>query len=779
MTDPLESENKKNSAEFLLNVVPLKVQWNRNWQIYEIELEDWNKNDDYNLIREFKLSFSLEDVLIESHGRLLVLLPLEDQSISEDNLNASKNALTQKLGKRVNLIPINDPLKQAFEDDIVLEAIRKGFGEIITYELNELGFKKIGSGGGIGEFLPPENWLNETHEVNLDNSKIFRVFRLSLIPRTEEKQFYLAADLKGKYKEQQNLLDLLKLSIKRGKSFKALTDIGKSWQISLSPENEKLFPNSIEQETFEIQSIESWNDIQENPLGWGRYAKDPLKKLMKREIISELMKSEPFLIVKPSGRVIKNPNIHLTLPARFFYRHLSQPKIRNEKHDREFKKFTRVSAQKRYNLISAFFELLKEKTLIGSKISFEGHPIEFSRPSVKKHIVREYGKPPKLNEWGVESWGLLKKIDVFYYETQRMRYQVEEFSRILEKHVRELLSRSKMDQLQVDVNLHPIKDGKINFNKILYELDQTCCPIFFRGRTFGNYRKIKTKFTQEKGIPVQVIREKTLLESRNLYALVRTLFPQMIAKSGGLPYRLAPPLLDKAILIGLDKARDSSGKRPSASAGVAAVTPEGRYVSGASTPLENNSTDFIDVDKLAPDLLLELEEKKFEKSYEYVVILRDGSPRTCMHEVPQWRKQLQEYQKDFIFVASRKSHAFRVFPKEISNFSSQKGIVKYKIPLILSGDPLPPSDFLVIAAKAPRGTPQPVLYTIMENTTSLSNEDIKEKVIAQIISMSMLCWESPLPTSQPLPLHYADKLAEFTQLVQQAWNSSNRFPMFI
>ncbi len=776
MTDLRNSESEKNSAEFLLNVVPLKVQWNKNWQIYEIEVEDWNKKEGYNLIREFKLSFSLEDVLIESHGRLLVLLPLKDH-ISEDDLNASKTALTQKLGKGVNLIPINDPLKQAFEDDIVLEAIRKGFGEIITYELNKLGFKKIGSGGGIGEFLPPENWLNKTHEVNLDNSKIFRAFRLSIIPRTEEKQFYLAADLKGKYKEQQNLLDLLKLGIKREKSFKALTDIGKSWQISLSPENEKLFPNSIEQETFEIQSIESWNDIQENPLGWGRYAKDSLKNLVKQKVISEPMKSEPFLVVKPSGRMIKNPNIYLTLPARFFYRHLSQPRIKNEKHDREFKKFTRISVQKRYNLISAFFELLKEKALIGSKISFEGHPIGFSRPSVKKHIVREYGKPPKLNEWGVESWGLLKKIDVFY--EKKISYKVEKFYEILEKYIQDLLSRSKMDQPQVEVNLHPIKDGKIPFNRILGELDQTCCPIFFRGSNFGNYRKIKTKFTQEKGIPVQVIREKTLFESRNLYALVRTVFPQMIAKSGGLPYRLAPPLLDRAILIGLDKARDSSGRRPSASAGVAAVTPEGRYVSGASTPLENNFTDFIDVDKLAPDLLRELEEKKFEKSYEYAVILRDGSPKTCMHEVPQWRKHLQEYQKDFIFIASRKSHEFRVFPKEISDSSSQKGIVKYKIPLVLSGAPLQPSDFLVIAAKAPRGTPQPVLYTIMENTTPLSNKEIKEKVIAQIISMSMLCWESPLPTSQPLPLHYADKLAEFTQLVQMAWNSSNRFPMFI
>jgi len=266
------------------------------------------------------------------------------------------------------------------------------------------------------------------------------------------------------------------------------------------------------------------------------------------------------------------------------------------------------------------------------------------------------------------------------------------------------------------------------------------------------------------------------MNEKRFPVLVKTIFPQILAKTGGMPYKLAPPILNKALIIGLDKARDSSGKYPSASAGVAAVTPEGYYVAGASTPLESNTTDFIDVDLLAPSLLDELQERKFETEYEFVVILRDGGPRTRIQEVPKWRKYLEAYEKEFIFLAARKTHAYRVFP---INISEVVGKVKYDIPIVLNGPPLPDSDFLVISARAPRGTPKPVLYTIMENTTSFSITDIKEKVIAQLISMSMLCWESPFPTSQPLPLHYADKLAKFAQLVQQAWNSSNPFPMFI
>ena len=141
---------------------------------------------------------------------------------------------------------------------------------------------------------------------------------------------------------------------------------------------------------------------------------------------------------------------------------------------------------------------------------------------------------------------------------------------------------------------------------------------------------------------------------------------------------------------------DSSLRRPSASAGVAAVTPEGQYISGVSTPLENNTTDFIDVDKLAPNLLLELDENKFNKEYEYIVILRDGSPNICRQEVPLWKKHLEEYGKNFIFLASRKTHPYRVFPKDILE-QQNKRRVDYSIPAVLNSELLPAQDFLVLA----------------------------------------------------------------------------------
>ena len=294
----------------------------------------------------------------------------------------------------------------------------------------------------------------------------------------------------------------------------------------------------------------------------------------------------------------------------------------------------------------------------------------------------------------------------------------------------------------------------------------------FIGYREEEYRSIKTLFTHQNRKPVQFVQPRNLY--RNIFPLVRTLIPQLIAKTGGLPYRLNPPLLDRTLIIGLDKARDSSSTRPSASAGVAAVTPEGRYIAGASTPLDSSKHDRIDVDVLAPQLLQSISD--FQGKLDYVVILRDGAPATCRSEVEAWRKHLSEIDLAFVFLASRKQNPYRIFP-DMRNSRGKK--VRYELPAILNGPPLASSDFLVITANPPQGTAKPVLYTLMENSAGFSEEAIKEKVIAQVVSMSMLCWESPFPTSQPLPLHYADKLAAFTQITQQAWISTNRYPMFI
>ena len=197
-------------------------------------------------------------------------------------------------------------------------------------------------------------------------------------------------------------------------------------------------------------------------------------------------------------------------------------------------------------------------------------------------------------------------------------------------------------------------------------------------------------------------------------------------------------------------------------------------MSAASTPLDNTKHDSIDVDKLAEGLLEDLR-VTYKYKLDYVVILRDGSPEVAQAEVDPWKKYVKEYGLDMIFLASRKENSYRVFPSEVKLNDRRP----YELPVVLNESPLPSDEFLVVSADAPIGTPKPVVYTLLDNSVNFTIEEIQEKVIAQVVSMSMLCWESPKPTSQPLPLHYADKLAGFTQMVQQAWQISNKYPMFI
>ena len=766
---------KENLNKFLLNAVEISLIPSKLWQIFELDLDIWDKKKDYDLILKIKELYNNEKIVLEIHGRFIILIPLDNNPINDKEINLIKDLIESNLNKKVDMRKISEPLKKVKDEQNLANIIRKGMGEIVTLKLRECGFEKIGSGGGIGIFSIPQKWLGMDHEIVKGKIKISRAFDLSIIFSENDSKFYLSADIKGQYEELQNLSKFLasKTEIENICNWERKDRV---WQIDSNSDFEHLFSNDIIQEFFEIQKVKNWEEISNNLLGWGKYSNETINILKEKGLFPSNIEQEKFVEVKSTGRIIKNPNKIITLPARFLYRNLSQP-IKKEYSD-HFKRFTQIDVNTRLKLISSFFGLLEKNKIASSKYYFQDYKTNFATPCVGIQASNTYGKIPNILETGVESWGNLIKLDIYYNQRidEKIKSFLNKFQEIFEDIFLKTKTRLNLKIPELEFVRNPMHDERQIVKQILENDNSHSCPIIFKSKYIKNYKEIKKKLTQEQGIPVQVIKEDTLFKSRNFAQLSKTLIPQIIAKTGGFPYKLFPPLLDKAIIIGLDKARDSSMTKPSASAGIAAVTPDGQYISGASTELENNTTDFIDVDKLAPILLQELDEHKFNKKYDYVVILRDGSPNVCRQEVPLWKKHLENYNKEFIFLSCRKTHAFRIFPY-VESLNSDR--LHYEVPVILNGKPLPATDFLVLAAKAPRGTPKPVLYTLMENTTSFDIQEIKDKVLAQIISMSMLCWESPFPTSQPLPLHYADKLAAFTQLVQQSWNSSNKFPMFI
>jgi hypothetical protein len=118
-------------VNFLINVVPLNIKWEENYRIYEIDMEDWDNKKDYNIIKSLKSILQFKDILIETHGRLLVIIPLKTNIVLDEVLNSIKNILQQEVDKKNSINIIENPLTRCENNSDILNAIRKGIGEIV------------------------------------------------------------------------------------------------------------------------------------------------------------------------------------------------------------------------------------------------------------------------------------------------------------------------------------------------------------------------------------------------------------------------------------------------------------------------------------------------------------------------------------------------------------------------------------------------------------------------------------------------------------------------
>ena len=754
---------------FILNTAKLVPCWGTDWQFFEIDVPEWN-DAFFNKIVEFRQSYTHTDYILESSGRRLIGIPKMEKKIDwAKERNMWRDSLSSTIAKEVNVTPIANPFvtNQVRDDDLL--AIREALGGLIASRLENMGFEKVSSMGSVGRFYHP----TKSEKMSLENGRVtlrhLWEFTITLDETCDNagNNAFLSIDLKTEVSGQETLLDLI--HHRRGDTeVKHWPGDQKRWKLRKTILDK--FPNV--KNDLRLVAIESLNKGLEKPMNlirFGEYRDATVRQFVLGEKI-RLAEDEYIAVLKDKSRSTKDPNLEYRVPASLLKHNITNNSVKGREWEKNFHRFSKFPLQGRYKKLQTMFDLLSTQGLVHAPTRFTGLTPTIAYPSVKDWQGGEFGRKVNLLEQGVQEWGDLRKTVIYHtsYHTQIAKPLKDE----LERQLSNVAKKTGIKPPEVAIITTSYKPNELQrFAEARSEKPRDTLHLFI-GQREDEYRNIKTLFTHQNGKPVQFIQPKNL--HRKIFPLVRTLIPQLIAKTGGIPYRLSPPLLDSALIIGLDKARDSSSTRPSASAGVAAVTPEGRYVSGASTPLDSSKHDRIDVDVLAPQLLQSLSD--FQGKLDYVVILRDGAPATCRSEVEAWKKHLSEIGLAFVFLASRKQNPYRIFP-DIGKRKNEK--VRYKLPVILNGSPLASSDFLVITANPPQGTARPVLYTLMENTAGFSEEAIKEKVIAQVVSMSMLCWESPFPTSQPLPLHYADKLAAFTQITQQAWISSNRYPMFI
>lgn len=198
---------------------------------------------------------------------------------------------------------------QEIENDYALyNVIRKGIGEILTKRIEELGFKKVGSGGGIGVFALPETFLGKSQKFEYQNANISRAIQLSIIFSSSNGKWYLSADIKGRYEEKITLKSRLLTSNLQSLTIDKWPSSERIWQIELNDLGNKILPKEVEQEYFEILELKEWNDITSMEVGYGKYANRTWLKLLELNILSNNIEKNLFIIVKAQGRVIKDPN---------------------------------------------------------------------------------------------------------------------------------------------------------------------------------------------------------------------------------------------------------------------------------------------------------------------------------------------------------------------------------------------------------------------------------------------------------------------------------------
>lgn len=764
---------QKQGTPFILNTARLSSTWNSTWGIFEAHFEDW-ADEYYRQIIEFRRNFQNDDFILESYGRFFISIPIKQMALT-NVIELLENNLTEEFSQQVKLTQIPTPSPTENVQPDILNALRNALGGYLAHRLRKLEFEKVSSKGTIGRFFHPKLSKIETLRERSSDVTLKSLYEFTALLEQKQSSIeaHLAIDLKTEVEGKETLEELI---IDKGgiQDIKYWPNDQKTWLIK----NEEDIPKELRKYSssrLRLINIEKREIGLDKPLNIIRY--NPYKSMTVKEFLAQKYSTIPqfryVAVVKDKSGSFSDPNTEYRLPAIYLHHNIPNSSLKHKKWENKFHHFSKPPLKERYQRITEVFNLLKTEGLVEVPRKFKGIKPKIAFPTIRGQCEQVFGKPPNIIERGIDEWGNLKKIMLFSKhkdENTALRLRKE-----LQNQLKLISKASRVEVPAITMMNLPNNPAQLKDLAEQYDPDRDGTLYLFIHRYDRNYyRRIKSIFTQENRKPVQFIRTTTLNRLKNLFPLVRTLIPQLLVKTGGLPYRLGESKLDNALIIGLDKARDSSNIRPSASAGVAAVTPEGRYVSAASTPLDSSRHDSIDVDKLAEGLLEDLR-VSFKDKLDYVVILRDGSPEVAQAEVEPWKKYIKAYDLDTIFLSSRKENSYRVFPSEVRQDERRP----YELPVVLNESPLPSDEFLVVTADAPRGTPKPVVYTLLDNSVNFTIEEIQMKVIAQVVSMSMLCWESPSPTSQPLPLHYADKLAGFTQMVQQAWQTSNKYPMFI
>jgi len=780
------------------------------WSFYIINIKQEN-NETFESITSILDSFDFNPCQYALHGKMLAISPELNKEIHK-----IKNKLSKLPRDSDSEILTNLRKEKLFEYESVHTLIKNIVGNLIRCELEKKGFTLLQKRKGCGRFKIPEiknrnekklsniHWVLEFNEKYSNNISIERTIEIGIIENKKEfKKIIYDDEIK-----KDDIIILCSIELKtqcQGKIFlnkqiEKIISRDKNLNLSyLTENNKKLLLKKLKVKNPKYKLEVPKNEIIPKKLTFFitsfkrdmnfktqtsliNYKKIIRKKVSIREQlkifgfsdleINDIIKESKGMLaeLKPFYKKQIDPNIKIFLPTSIIFESFSQENLIASGLSKKFTEFSSINYETRKRAIEYIikeFNFNDSNSFIYENFQFKTDSIEYHSKMVNNKIIKDkYSYSPRILTTGIENFGKLKKIHIIYGIDERPPWEFKKFVELLKNTIQSIENASK-NKTKIKIIYENYGSSKPEYFSQKIDNDSIVIVI---GKKSETYIKFKVFYTLKRQQAVQYIKLKTLKKSVNYKKsqnpIILNIIKQIIAKAGGLVYKLQP-IFDNAVIIGLDRARDPFNKALSASAGIAAFTGEGYYLGGASTKLDRQSHDFIDANELASKLIKKIKNKG---KFKYLIILRDGDPRIAKDEVSIWKEYCDKNGIKLVYVASRKSHPLRIYPNENQ---------EYMIPLVVKNLPTDENDFLILSVKAPRGTPKPVLYTIMFNGTEYKLDDLKNKVIKLLLDFSQLCWESTTSTSQPMPLHYADKLAEYTRITGYPWDEFNELPMFI
>ena len=259
--------------------------------------------------------------------------------------------------------------------------------------------------------------------------------------------------------------------------------------------------------------------------------------------------------------------------------------------------------------------------------------------------------------------------------------------------------------------------------------------------------------------------------------LLNLVFKQIVAKCGGVPHGLASGFASRGtVFVGADRYKDHYGFSPSASAAVSVFNEHGEHISSVASIFDRDESDHIhELEHLLDSAVrAALKLQKVQK----IVFLRDGVPqRNERREYEALRTVASRIEAQYVFVESPKSTPTRLYGGE----PDETGYFAEKAPPFTVVTELPdrPTELLVLSTDPWRGTPRPMLYRIADLSPGLDLKDEKERLARSIAWLCTHSWVSPVATRLPVPLHYADKMAEVSGRIGTAMNPVQDRPLFL